>query len=129
MTEKPTEKFLAVLDKMLATAGKITDIVKSENEYYFRYAGHTFSVAKRSPDEYGQYSVYVYPQWAENRPLDKLAHMYEDPALANPLPTLVPYHEAQIPEQSRSKLADLYALVATRYLRVDDVFDDILSAP
>lgn len=130
MTDKSSDKFLAVIDKMLKTVDQVTEIIKVDNEYYFRYAGHAFSVTKRSAaDRYGRYTFYVYPQWPDSKSIEELAKIFESLGPDTSVPVMAPYHEAEVSEAARQKFADLHAAVAAKYLRVDEIFDEILDAP
>jgi hypothetical protein len=128
MTDSTQEKFLAVLDRILSAPVGIQDITAAEDEYYFRYGKHAFSVARRSSDssEYGRYSVYVYPRWPAERPLSDIPALYD--SLAAEIPAAVPYHEKKVPAAA-VKMKDLYSLIETKYLKIDDIFDEILSDP
>lgn len=109
--------------KILSEPEFISDIFRSANEYYFRYGGHAFSVLRRTDDnEFGRYSIYVYPKWKGT---------LEDLAVASSVESedfpMAAYHQSQFKgADAYDYFAAVYQLMENRQLGLDDVFDDIL---
>jgi hypothetical protein len=120
------DKIVAVVDKMLAEPQWTSEILKSGIEYYFRYKGAYFSIIKRTQiTQIGTYSLFVYPKWTGS--IKDLADFFD----AGPEPDDVPmvaYHENDFDDRKMSKkLAELYSLIANKYLNIDDLLNGILQ--
>ena len=112
-----------VILKILANPQRITETFRSNNELFFKYAGHCFSVLKRTEDipKFGDYSLYVYPSW--NLSLQNLDASFtagEDQAM-------VAYNVKEFPE-IRELLVKLYKLIEEKEHGIDGIFSDILDS-
>ena len=116
-------KFISVLQKILSKPDGIDELFREDNEYYFRYMGHCFSINKSS-GESEAYIIYVYTKW--DGPLRRLAESFA--GFEPPDTPVAAYHESQFAEPTdKNKFVALYSLLQNRELNIDSVFDDILN--
>lgn len=117
-----SSKLTRTLDSIAQHPEMVQDAWKSSNEYYFRFNGHTFSIATRSdPDEpFGRYSFFVYPDWQAST--EELANAFDYEGTDGI--KVAAYHSADCEESS--SFHRLYTVVEQAYLHVDEIFDDII---
>jgi hypothetical protein len=115
-----------VIKKFLSDPDKITEVLQSQKEYYFRYGNHCFSVTHRTQEiqKYGVYSVYVYPKWHGDT--YALAQVF---SLGDPgnIVDMVSYHVKDLPEMY-DDFVRLYRLLEEKYLKIDEIFKNVLES-
>jgi len=118
------DKAISAMKRMLEDPSLLKEILRSGNEYYFKYKDHTFSITHRSNDsDWGPYSFYVYPAWKEDT--STLASLLER-GFSDDYPVKA-YHSANYDIiDDKEVFRKLYELCDGRYLNIDDIFDDIL---
>lgn len=118
------EKICEVINRMLADPGSVKDILQSDNEYYFSFQGHVFSVQKRVPsDELGNYVFYVYPKWVSST--ESLHEEFETTGGFGI--SFASFGDIALGENSKNLLENLHGMLQRKVTGVDDVLDDILS--
>ena len=114
-----------VIQKFLKQPELITEVTAAGDEYYFRYAGHAFSIARRTThiEEYGVYTLYTYPNY--RAPLKQLA----DESSSNPDSIdMVAYHGSQFQTgREVQNLQRLYQLIQEKSYNLDAVFKEIVE--
>lgn len=117
-----TAKLLEVITAICNRPELLDDITKSGNEYYFRYKGHVMSLSQRNimQEEDWQYVLYVYSEKYDS--IQYLLECYEhgDPDDIK----VVSYNSQEIGDQAFRKL---FSILESKYLKIDEIFDDILS--
>ena len=120
------DKIIKLIENLTENSQRFEEVLKSGNEFYFRYKGHVFSIMQRSDtsdDKWGEYGFYIYPNY--DGQLADLPETFEYPG-----------HE---PEYSHFDVKDfdgdvdahpIFArLYRTFQMRgVDSVIDDILGS-
>lgn len=120
------QRIIQLLEKILSNKDLITEVFNLEAEYYFRFKSHTLSIlyAPNRGDDYGKYSLYIYPRWSG--PLAQLAHqsMYGE----MDEPDMITYNIADFPgEQSLILFENLYTYFRRSSSNIDKILDDLLS--
>ena len=117
------EKAIQVIETISRNSEVIEDIVYNSGEYYFRYMGHSFSILFRSShgSRKGTYIFYMYPRWQGST--SSLANAFASGSTSDDIP-LVAYSSETSPELP---FATLYDVIKSRFLQLDDLFDDILG--
>jgi hypothetical protein len=114
-----------VIRKIIDRSDKIREVTRNENEFYFRYEGHAFSLMNRTnPSDikrFGDYTFYIYPTWTGA--LELLIQTFEVP---DENPPHIAYHVADSLGM-RDALIDLYKILEEKYLKVDEIFKNILE--
>jgi hypothetical protein len=118
-------KILQLIEKLTENSGRVEEVIKSGNEFYFRYMGHVFSIMKRSDtsdDRLGEYGFYIYPNYG-----GKLANLVESFEYQGDEPEYshfdVKDFEGDV--DAHSVFGRLYRTFQMR--GVDQVIDDILG--
>lgn len=96
---------------------RITEIVRDPGtaEFYFHYKGHTFSIQQLNDT----YRFYVYPGGTYD--LHNLIKRVSDD------PEAVPSALYESADFEREPFVELYHLLESRHLGIDEIFEDILS--
>ncbi len=117
-----TDKVLDVISAICNHPALLHDITKSSNEYYFRYKGHTMSLLQRSTsqEQCGGYTLFVYP--APPKDLKAFAAYLEQGDTEDI--KMAAFHSKEIGDEAFGKL---FQIVGSKYLNIDDIFNDILS--
>jgi hypothetical protein len=114
---KMDDKFLSVIETMIANPGDIVDITRSGGEYYFGFRGYVWSVL-RGQDSY---SVYFYPKWQ-----GKVAELPPTLDYGGDV-DMISYHDTDFFDPSGNNLfSNLYRTVQQKQMGVDEAFDQIL---
>jgi hypothetical protein len=119
-----SQKALAAFRHMLENSDEIKEIFASGDEYYFKFKGHIFSIARREADGRVIFSGFVYPgAGGSTRGLAE----YYDQGGGDDVP-LVRYGSDQ-PENVTFTpvLKALHRVLADKHLNLDGIFDDVLK--
>lgn len=112
---------------MVENPSDISEVTQSGLEYYFKYKGHAFSVSRKISEEGGTitYSGFVYPTYKGS--MSSLAQYFDE---GQPYEE-IPYVNFGMEESERAAyapiLSRLYAILADKYLNLDDIFDDVIA--
>lgn len=115
-------KLVRTLLKIANDVGNVDGILKSDDEYYFRYGGHSFSIIERSTPnvKWGRYGFFVYPKWTGD--LSDLCGIYDGD---HPGETEMMGYDSK--DYTDEPFKTLYSAIAAKYLGVDRIFDQILG--
>jgi hypothetical protein len=113
-------KIVQVLNAMIANPEKISNVIKSDKEFFFLYDGkHKWSVLKWDRED--EYSVFIYPKFEGT--LEDLPHV--DFGTFN---DYVSYTTKELKTtEARETFAELYQIVSSKVFGVDDIFNEILT--
>lgn len=120
------EKAVAVIKRIVSSPETIKEIIDADNEFYFKFQGHAFSILKRiDHEEYGPYTFYIYPKW--NSSTNELSSIF---AAGNDFGVkIVAFHASRLGKEAEAQFAKLYELIERKAGGVEDILDDILQAP
>ena len=112
-------KIVEVVNTMITHSDKIENVIKSENEYFFIYN----KKYKWSISEYqGDYFLHIYPD--ENISLEDLAQISDWERYAN----FVTFKVSEIKtREATESFSELYQIITSKLLGVDDILNDILN--
>ena len=120
------DKIIQLIEKLTENSKRFEEVFKSNNEFYFRFKGHVFSILQRndtSDEKWGEYGFYIYPNYRGD--LADLANSFAWPG-NEPEFSHFDVKDFDGDVDAHSIFARLYRTFQMR--DVDSVIDDILES-
>jgi hypothetical protein len=118
------DKTATVMERIAKEVSSVEDVHRSDNEYYFRFRGHYFSISRTQPND--DYWFYVYPTWSGTaRDLADNFDPYRPPEQQTP--AYVPFESNTFPPHQRACFENLFSAIELKGSGVDDIFSMILE--
>ena len=119
------EKIIDVMQAICENPKGLHELTNVGSEYYFRFKGHAMSLLHRTREMegWGPYSLYIYPRFDGD--LGALARELEHTSPDDVGITVAYFHSHDLDENP--VFSKLYRLLKQTYLKLDEIFDDILG--
>lgn len=113
-------KIVQAINSMITNKEKISNVIKSSEEYFFLYKSkYKWSMALRDDG----YHLWYYPGGDSLDFLASMAHSSWD----NGVP-MIHYFDGEIgTKEARASFAELYTILSEKLYGIDDVLNDIIS--
>ncbi len=115
-----------VIFKFVRNSEKIEDLVRSGHQFYFKFGLHYFSLDRTTDPQqipsFGYHTLYVYPRW--NTSVSALVKHNKSADLKTD--DFVEYHESDLSDPDKERLAGLYKKLEEKHLHVESIFDDVV---
>lgn len=112
MSERNEKLVLLIADNL----GDVSDIQESDNEIYFKFKGHSFSIMTRV--ESSIYMLYAYPKWRYD--MSDLISLLERGATDKD-GVFVKISDSN----TNTNIAKIYIALKNQSLGIDDLFNDL----